>query len=170
MPLRFRFEDTIANWFEAFRRQIVSLPLHLGGVAGSGGGIGGPPGGFSGKLPQSRVTYDITEAVSSGIPDPLYSGSLVDNLNRIRYRLHVIESGLIHTYGENVTSQIPAVSDIFNLDLPYTSGTLNIYYNGIRQNRTYYTENHIGGIFVTNFSPISGDELFVDYVVEDFTE
>lgn len=60
--------------------------LNLGGVAGSGGGIGAPPGGFAGQLAQRYVTYDTSEAAT-------FSGnnSLVDNLNHIRARLVDLE-------------------------------------------------------------------------------
>lgn len=51
----------------------------LGGSSGPNGGTGGPPGGFVGKLPQSLVCYDTTEAATSS-----GSTSLLDNLNHIR--------------------------------------------------------------------------------------
>jgi len=58
----------------------------LGGTSGSGGGSGGPPGGFIGQLAQRYSTYDLSEAATlSG------SGSLVDNLNHIRYRVQSLE-------------------------------------------------------------------------------
>lgn len=60
--------------------------LNLGGVAGSGGGIGAPPGGFAGQLAQRYVTYDTSEAAT-------FEGnsSLVDNLNHIHARLVDLE-------------------------------------------------------------------------------
>lgn len=168
MPFKYRFEDTLANMFESFRRQIQALPLNLGGTAASGGGTGGPPGGYAGHLPQTRVSYDITEASSSGIPSPIYSGTLVDNLDHIRYRLDVVESSgggssVIHIYGEDLTSQIPASGNEFTVLSSYTSGTLNVHYNGIRQNKDYYTEDYAAGTFITDFAPISGDEITADY-------
>lgn len=60
----------------------------LGGVAGPDGGSGSPPAGFLGKLIQRYVAYDTTEAAQvTG------SATLLDNLNHIRYRLQVLESG-----------------------------------------------------------------------------
>ena len=50
--------------------------------------LGNPPGGYIGQLPQTQVRYDLLE---SGILTG--SGSLLDNLNHIRYRLNVLESG-----------------------------------------------------------------------------
>jgi len=46
--------------------------------------VGGPPGGFIGYLPQTRVTYDYSELKASGIAS---SPTLLDNLNHIRYKL-----------------------------------------------------------------------------------
>lgn len=71
------------------QRATLARPLWLGGVASASGGAGGPPGGFSGWLPQKRVAYDTSELAASGLP---VSGiSLLDNLNHIRYRLNTLE-------------------------------------------------------------------------------
>lgn len=79
--------DLIDN---AFRNAKVQ-PLNLGAIAGSGGGIGGPPGGIIGQLSQSRVTYDLSEDAT--LFTPASGMSLVDNLNHIRYRIGILESG-----------------------------------------------------------------------------
>ena len=62
----------------------------LGGSSGSAGGAGGPPGGFVGKLTQSKVCYDTTEAATAA-----GSSSLVDNLNHIRQDIVVIEDNYL---------------------------------------------------------------------------
>jgi hypothetical protein len=68
--------------------------INLGGVPGSGGGSGGPPGGFYGQLIQAQVAYDTTEALVSG--GPVASGwSLVDNLNHIRFNINAKQSPLV---------------------------------------------------------------------------
>jgi hypothetical protein len=75
---------------ESAARNYKTNPLNLGAVAGSGGGVGGPPGGYIGWLPQTRVAYDEDEfatLTTSGVP------SLLDNLNHLRYRLNILESG-----------------------------------------------------------------------------
>ena len=83
------FEATILNSVRTIDRLYKAKPLFLGGVTGSGGGVGSPTGGFVGYLPQSRVAFDLSEVASSGIPA---SGqSLLDNLNRIRYELSTLE-------------------------------------------------------------------------------
>lgn len=74
------FPFLLAEMLNQIPRQQRLTPIYLGGTSGSSGGQGQPPGGFVGKLPQSYVAYDTDEfALTSG------SGSLVDNLNHIRY-------------------------------------------------------------------------------------
>ena len=86
-----KFEYTVLDMIESASRTVKTIPLNLGGVAGTAGGVGGPPGGYIGWLPQTRVAYDYDELASSGTPS---SGmSLLDNLNHIRYRLGIVESG-----------------------------------------------------------------------------
>lgn len=54
--------------------------------------LGGRPGGYIGQLNQTRIQYDISEAEIYTVPE---SGiSLMDNLNRIRYRLAAVEAGV----------------------------------------------------------------------------
>lgn len=79
----------VIDLLENTARNIKAQPVNLGGLAGVGGGVGGPPGGFIGWLPQTRVAYDVDEfavATTSG------SGTLLDNLNHIRYRIEQLES------------------------------------------------------------------------------
>jgi len=85
-----RFDYAILDAIQNAIKTVKASPLILGGVAGSGGGAGGPVGGVVGYLPQTRVSYDLSEIASSGIPE---SGmSLLDNLNHIRYRLQAVEA------------------------------------------------------------------------------
>jgi hypothetical protein len=72
--------------YDSLRTQLLARPLNLGGTATGGGG---PTGGFTGYLPQTRVSYDASEIASSGVTN---SGSLKDNLNRIRLRLQTLEN------------------------------------------------------------------------------
>ena len=62
-----RYEATVLDLINSVERSNRSLPLMLGGVASSGAGTSGPPGGFIGYLPQSRVTYDYSEIAATGI-------------------------------------------------------------------------------------------------------
>jgi hypothetical protein len=90
-----KHEYVVMDMIEAAARNSRVLPTVLGGFTGPGGGIGGPPGGFIGQLSQSHVTYDTTEAAT--LDTPASGMSLVDNLNHIRYRIGVVESGVAAT-------------------------------------------------------------------------
>jgi len=91
MPILDRnFDYVVLDMIESAAKASQTKPLNLGGISGSGGGIGGPPGGFIGRLNQTRVSYDIDELASSGIP--ISGSSLLDNLNHIRYRLDAVEA------------------------------------------------------------------------------
>lgn len=197
------FERRIFYYLENLKRQLRTQPLILGGVTASGGGLGAPPGGFIGVLPQTRVAFDLTEAVASGIPA---SGpSLLDNLNRIRYDIANLSGGgsstftgltdtpgnytgdsgkvvtvkntedglefstasfsgnqIVYDYKqEDVTSQIPDGSDNFDLTETPISGYVTVHYNGVTQQPNNYTILASG--IHTKFSPVAGDELFVEY-------
>lgn len=82
-----RFDYTILDAINNAFRAVKASPLVLGSTAS---GVGGPPGGIVGWLPQARVAYDNLEIASSGTA--LSGMSLVDNLNHIRYRLDGVEA------------------------------------------------------------------------------
>lgn len=84
------FDRSIIELVESTARNFKAMPLNLGAVQGSGGGVGAPPGGYIGWLPQTRVAYDTDEAATLVTS---VSGSILDNLNHIRYRLNILESG-----------------------------------------------------------------------------
>jgi len=80
MTNRYRFEQQFFQYLQNIERSFNTRPLYLGGVGGSGGGVGGA--NIIGTLPQTRVSYDLSELAvntTSGAP------SLLDNLNHIRY-------------------------------------------------------------------------------------
>lgn len=70
-------------------------PLNLGGVPGSGGGAGIPPGGIFGLLIQTKVAYDTSELSYSGIKTNVPSGTLVDNLAHIRHTISGLDSRVL---------------------------------------------------------------------------
>lgn len=92
---------TIAEFFDqmidATEQEFLKAKIQrlwLGGHSGPDGGEGVRPGGFIGQLIQTLVAYDETEAATI-----LGSGSLLDNLNHIRYNLATLSgmtsSGII---------------------------------------------------------------------------
>jgi hypothetical protein len=105
-----KFNYNFFQYFEASKRSIIAQPLNLGGITSSGGGIGGPPGGFIGQLPQAQVAYDWDEFANVGFVQPgavnpsgvVVSASLLDNLNHIRYRLEQLESGAVTIHDDDI--------------------------------------------------------------------
>jgi hypothetical protein len=81
--------NTIIEMMQDTARNMKAQPVNLGGISGAGGGEGGPPGGFIGWLLQTRVAYDTDEAATL---DTVGSGTLLDNLNHIRYRIETLEA------------------------------------------------------------------------------
>ena len=82
-------EHVVLDMIDSAFRTVKTVPLNLGGFGGAGGGVGQPPGGYIGQLPQIRVAYDSTEAET--LFTPASGMSLVDNLNHIRYRINDLE-------------------------------------------------------------------------------
>lgn len=81
------FVRIIASEIDSVKNSSRFQTLNLGGVSGASGGGGGPLGGFTGQLPQKRVAYDTSEEAK--LTTASGSGSLLDNLNHIRYKSKV---------------------------------------------------------------------------------
>jgi hypothetical protein len=95
------YEQKIVEYFNTLRSNLRAQPLFLGATYS---GSGGPPGGFIGYLPQTKVSYDAIESSSNYVP---FSGaSLLDNLNHIRYKIdQVAKQQLTFTIpGANIAS------------------------------------------------------------------
>jgi hypothetical protein len=90
MPVITNLEDKILNLIKQNQYQWFTVGVNLGGTAGENGGSGITLGGFTGQLIQSKIAYDTTEAESLFIP--ISGQSLVHNLNRIRYRVNILEA------------------------------------------------------------------------------
>jgi len=67
---------------------------------------------------------------------------------------------------EDVTNQVPDTGDDFFVANTMISGSLSVFYNGLIQQPTNYAETSASG-FHTYFSPVTNDELFAQYLVED---
>jgi hypothetical protein len=78
-----QYEMNTFNYFDTLVRFLRAQPINLAGIAAPSGGQAGGPG-YIGYLPQTRVAYDQTEAATQ---DTAISGSLLDNLNHIRYQI-----------------------------------------------------------------------------------
>lgn len=87
-------DTTIIDLINQSVRSSQVHPLILGGIPSTGGGLGGPPGGFVGYLPQFRVAGDYTE-LAIGDDLPASGATLLDNLNRIRYNIDQLETTAI---------------------------------------------------------------------------
>jgi hypothetical protein len=85
-----RYESQLLEMMQTAATVVKIQSMNLGGIASVSGGGGGPPGGFTGYLPQNRVAYDSGEIGLNTVPASGYP-SLYDNLNHIRYRLTQIE-------------------------------------------------------------------------------
>lgn len=132
MPDYFGYERTWLSYLENLKMQLQARPLVLGGVSGSGGGGGGPVGGFVGQLPQTSVAYDTDEFAFITTP---VSGSLLDNLNHIRYRLNTLEestsgigTGMISVKddGSTISSEITVLDFIGPVATSTVAGTATI--------------------------------------------
>jgi len=141
--LEINLENQLMEFFASMQSFNKLAIMNLGGTEGPGGGSGGPPGGFIGQLPQSRVTYDTTEAAIWETPS---SGrTLVHNLNRIRHRITVIED-------EPITHQTILT---FGGNLEISSNPLRIY------NR-FGTAQTITEVFIATDASPTGSSIIVD--------
>ncbi len=91
MPIITNFEDQIIRLMKGHQYGWFTTGVNLGGVTGVSGGTGGPIGGFTGQLRQDKVTFDLSENEIWTIP--ISGESLVNNLDRIRYRIAAVEDG-----------------------------------------------------------------------------
>lgn len=150
------YEQTLFNYIDSAVRYMKIQPLLLGGVAGSGGGIGSPPGGFIGYLPQSRIAYDESELAVISTDDP---PSLLDNLNHIRFRMATLEAitsggSVVKQDGVIVSNNVVSFDfqDIFDVQV-VSPGEVAIYpmSGGVQSDVSY------SGVFGENLSAqISG--------------
>ena len=63
---------------------------------------------------------------------------------------------------ENLTSQINGSRTEFNISESFSSSSLRVYYNGVRQTSDEVTVTGSDS-FSLSFTPTSGDKLLVDY-------
>lgn len=123
------YELQLFEYLNNLKARLNVSPLVLGGFAASGGGTGGPPGGFIGELPQTKVAFDLSEVSDNTIPS---SGkSLLTNLNRIRYRLTSLETNGIPGAFKVYQNRVQVASGITILDFYGDVGQITEIANGI---------------------------------------
>lgn len=122
-----RREYQILGYFQQLEHKLRVAPMLLGGYTGASGGYGGPPGGYIGYLPQSRVTFDTTEAATTGYPTPS-GASLVHNLNRIRYRLVQLEneSLIVQEDGSPVATGVSVINFTGSVSVSQITGGVTV--------------------------------------------
>lgn len=64
---------------------------------------------------------------------------------------------------ENLSTQVDGSRTVFNVRQPYASGTLRVYYNGVRQVLGYSIEEVSNTTFRALFVPEAGSILNCDY-------
>lgn len=164
-----KYDTTFFQYFQNIKRQIQVSPLNLGGTAVSSGG---PPGGFTGWLPQNRVGYDVAEVALSGFASPsaynpsgiLVNASLLDNMNHIRYRLAIVEA---LAFGGNYIS-------VYDDSVPVASGvTILNFGSGASVALTAPTEVTItvtaSGSGADEKAKVSSDDSTADYLENQLT-
>ncbi len=65
---------------------------------------------------------------------------------------------------ENLTSQIDSERTSFQISGNYTTNSLRVYYNGVRQVQGEHFTELTDQTFSLNFTPQSGDFINVEYV------
>jgi hypothetical protein len=110
-----QYERQLFEYFSILDRKQKLNPLILGGITASGGGSGSPIGGFIGTLPQTRVSYDLSELAT--LSTAASGESLLDNLNHIRYRIEALEvasgggGGTLSIYDDTVLQGVATELD-----------------------------------------------------------
>lgn len=63
----------------------------------------------------------------------------------------------------DLTSQVNSNRTSFTVPEDYKAGSLRVYYNGVRQTEGNTFNEHNSTTFTTQFTPITGDYLTIDY-------
>lgn len=65
---------------------------------------------------------------------------------------------------ENLSNQITGSASQFTISEDIESGSLRVYWNGIRQVESNSFNELTSTTFSTSFTPVSGDTLIVEYI------
>lgn len=150
--MKYNFDYAILEAINNAIRTVKAAPLMLGATRS---GVGGPIGGFVGYLPQNRVSFDTVEAAVWDIP---VSGiSLMTNLDRIRYRLSVAESGIANFSGGGSGGGADTFLDLFDTPSTYSgSAGMSVIVNVTEDGLEFSTiSGSAGHIITTDGTPVT---------------
>jgi hypothetical protein len=142
--------------YDSLRTQLLARPLNLGGTSTGGGG---PTGGFTGYLPQTRVSYDASEIASSGITN---SGSLKDNLNHIRLRLQELENATVSGIGGLTVKEVDNNPSVFVGTIVFPNDTLTDNGGGVVTYKPISTSGAGTGDVIGPSSAVDGHLVVFD--------
>ena len=77
--------------------------------------------------------------------------------------IYTVTSGSEEMKKQNVTSQINGTRTTFTVQEEYKTGSLRVYYNGVRQIEDETFSETTSTTFTLTFQTITGDFLSIDY-------
>lgn len=77
--------------------------------------------------------------------------------------IYTVTTGSEEMKKQNVTSQINGSRTTFTVQEEYKTGTLRVYYNGVRQIEDETFTETTSTTFTLTFQTITGDYLSIDY-------
>jgi hypothetical protein len=77
--------------------------------------------------------------------------------------IYTVQTGAEEMKKENLTSQINGSRTTFTVQEEYKTGTLRVYYNGVRQIEDETFTETTSTTFTLTFQTITGDYLSIDY-------
>ena len=77
--------------------------------------------------------------------------------------IYTVTTGAEEVKKQNVTSQINGTRTTFTVQEEYKTGSLRVYYNGVRQIEDETFTETTSTTFTLTFTTITGDYLSIDY-------
>jgi len=77
--------------------------------------------------------------------------------------IYTVSTGSEEVKKENLTSQINGTRTTFTVQEEYKTGSLRVYYNGVRQIEDETFTETTSTTFTLTFTTITGDYLSIDY-------
>jgi len=77
--------------------------------------------------------------------------------------IYTVSTGSEEMKKQNVTSQINGTRTTFTVQEEYKTGSLRVYYNGVRQIEDETFTETTSTTFTLTFTTITGDYLSIDY-------